>query len=73
MTTITIDNIWETKIKTNFDTPLEAGYYLIGLSMKTSNSIRKKNRRELAMEEYDRGETVDGEVFLKNLIASKSK
>jgi hypothetical protein len=41
--------------------------------MKTSNILRKKTRRELAMEEYDRGETVDGELFLKNLIASKSK
>lgn len=73
MTTITIDNIWEEKIKTRFATPLEAGYYLIGLSMKTSKSTRKKSRRELAMEEYDRGETVDGDVFLKNLIASKSR
>lgn len=73
MTTITIDNIWDAKIKTKFATPLEAGYYLIGLSMKTSKSTRKKSRRELAMEEYDRGETVDGEVFLKDLIASKSK
>ncbi len=36
MTTITIDNIPETWIKTRFTSPLEAGYYLIGLSMKSS-------------------------------------
>jgi hypothetical protein len=73
MTTITIDNISETKIKTKFASPLEAGYYLIGLSMKTSKSTRKnKTKREIAMEEYERGEAVDGEIFLKNLIASKS-
>lgn len=72
MTTITIDNIWESKIKTKFATPLEAGYYLIGLSMKTSQTKRKKTKREIAMEEYERGEAVDGEIFLKNLIASKS-
>ena len=72
MTTITIDNIPATKIRTNFATPLEAGYYLIGLSMKSSQTMRKKTKRELAMEEYDRGEAVDGEAFLKELIASKS-
>jgi hypothetical protein len=73
MTTITIDNIPDSKkIQTQFSSPLEAGYYLIGLSMKTSKSTRKKTKREIAMEEYERGEVVDGEVFLKNLIASKS-
>ena len=39
----------------------------------TTNDTQKKTKFEIAMEEYDRGETVDGEVFLKNLIASKSK
>ncbi len=73
MTTITIDNIWETKIKTKFATPLEAGYYLIGLSMKTSKSTRKNNKFEIAMEEYRNGESVDGKEFLTKLIASKSK
>ena len=38
-----------------------------------TNDTKKKTKFEIAMEEYDRGETVDGEVFLKNLIASKSK
>ena len=32
----------------------------------------KKSKHELAMEEYRRGEAVDGESFLKKLIASKS-
>ena len=39
----------------------------------TTTDTRKKTKFEIAMEEYDRGETVDGEEFLKNLIASKSK
>ncbi len=73
MTTITIDNISETKIKTKFATPLEAGYYLIGLSMKTSKSTRKNTKFEIAMEEYRNGESVDGKEFLSKLIASKSE
>ena len=72
MTTITIDNIPDTKIRKKFATPLEAGYYLIGLSMKSSQSMRKKSKYEIAMEEYERGEAVDGKSFLKQLIASKS-
>jgi hypothetical protein len=39
--------------------------------MKKSKTI-KKTKFEIAMEEYERGEAVDGEEFLKNLIASKS-
>ena len=33
----------------------------------------KKSKYELAMEEYERGDAIDGESFLKQLIASKSK
>lgn len=72
MTTITIDNISDIKIKTRFDSPLEAGYYLIGLSMKTSKSTRRNAKFEKAMEEYRNGESVDGPEFLAKLIASKS-
>ena len=73
MTTITIDNIPDTKIRKNFATPLEAGYYLIGLSMKSSQTTRKKSKYEIAMEEYRNGESVDGKEFLTKLIASKSQ
>lgn len=72
MTTITIDNISKTKIKTHFENPLEAGYYLIGLSMKTSQTTRRNSKFEKAMEEYKNGESVDGKEFLTKLIASKS-
>jgi hypothetical protein len=71
MTTITIANISESKIKTSFDNPLEAGYYLIGLSLKTSHTKRKNPKFEKAMEEYRNGESVDGKEFLAKLIASR--
>ena len=38
------------------------GYYLIGLSMKTSKSTRKNTKFEIAMEEYRNGESVDGKA-----------
>lgn len=73
MTTITIDNIDAKRIKTHFFTPLEVGHYLIGLSMKSSTTRRKKTKFEIAMEEYRNGESVDGKEFLTKLIASKSQ
>lgn len=73
MTTITIDNISDGKIKTRFNNPLEAGYYLIGLSMKMGKTIRRNMKFEKAMEEYRNGESVDGKEFLTKLIASKSE
>ena len=71
MKTITIDNLSGTKIKTRFSTPLEAGYYLIGLSIKTNESKNKNSEFNKAMDELRNGELTDGETFLKNLIASK--
>lgn len=38
-----------------------------------TNHNPKKTKFEIMMEEYDGGETVDGEKFLGNLIVSKSK
>lgn len=73
MTTITIDNISKANIKTRFENPLEAGHYLIGLSLQTSQTTRRNSKFEKAMKEYRNGESVDGKEFLTKLIASKSE
>lgn len=71
MTTITIDNIDNKKIKTHFASPLEAKHYLIKLSLQTNVTRRKNAKFDKAMEEYRNGESVDGKEFLTKLIASK--
>ena len=40
--------------------------------MTNHDKIKKKAKYEMTMEEYERDEAVDGELFLKKLIASKS-